>query len=397
MSALTRCLIQRTALSASVLLALLALLMLAGCNFWAKGPEGKVFLVTMPDQDAVTFLNRFSAGLAELHAILDPLNEPKLVGLLQQLEGSFRQLDRNIGRDSPAHPVNLPELHQRLAALTGALEAQAGRSRLALAQAKELQWLAEEFASAVEAGRGPSASVDGDEDQEGAVPTPAPDGATQNAASGLTTAQAVPQQEMVAFAEQFNAIVLQVRMVLNALNAPPLARLLDQVEASFRRLERDMESGSPETLTDLTDLRQKLALLSQTIASYPCRGTRSRTILEEKLLELERLVERFSLKVQESIANGRLSDGQGDDSAALQAHIAGGNRSVCLGDPQFSARGSTGPIVQYRWNFGDGHTATGFIVSHGYRRPGDYKVTLTVVDGRGRTDTASIIVFVRYC
>ncbi|MCR4404836.1 MAG: PKD domain-containing protein [Candidatus Acetothermia bacterium] len=377
----------------------LAALLLSGCNFWAKGPEGRVFLVTIPDQEAMTFLNRFSAGIAELHALLDPLDEPGLALLLQEVEASFRQLDRDIARASPARPVDLVGLRQRVAALTEAIEAQAARNprlNAALAQARELQRLAEAFGLAVQAGLGPSASVDGDEAEEEVLPSSAPDGTTANATSGVSSAQAVPQGEMVAFLEQFNALIYQVSMVLNALNAPPLLRLLDEVKDSFRKVQRELESGARAASLDLSSLRQRLALLRETIAAYPCRGTRSRTVLDEKLQELERLVERFALRIQQLIGDGRPSDG-GGDSAVLEARIAGGNRTVCLGDPQFSARGSTGLIVQYLWNFGDGRTGTGLTVNHEYRRPGDYTVTLTVVDRDGHTARDSILVSVRYC
>lgn len=52
----------------------------------------------------------------------------------------------------------------------------------------------------------------------------------------------------------------------------------------------------------------------------------------------------------------------------------------------FSAKGSYDPdghIVEYHWNFGDGTTARGEIVSHAYLKPGTYEVCLYVVDDDG--------------
>ena len=81
----------------------------------------------------------------------------------------------------------------------------------------------------------------------------------------------------------------------------------------------------------------------------------------------------------------------------LCAHIFGGNKHVCRNqEAEFSALGSTGPIVEYRWDFGDGATETGFKVYHAYSRPGTYTVTLTVIDAEGNTATDSIKVFVHY-
>jgi len=56
----------------------------------------------------------------------------------------------------------------------------------------------------------------------------------------------------------------------------------------------------------------------------------------------------------------------------------------------FNASGSYDPdgtIVDYSWDFGDGNTATGVIVSHSYPAIGTYTVTLTVTDNDGATDS----------
>jgi hypothetical protein len=391
-----RRLITPAAISVWLLLIMLGVFVLSGCNFWAEGPEGKVFLVTIPDQAAMTFLNRFSAGMAQLHATLDALNEPRLGSLLQQVETSFRRLDRDIGRNSPAHPVDLAELRQGLSTLIQAIENQPRNGTKlapALAQAKELQRLTDDFASTVQAGLGVSLSTNGNDGQETLPVSQIPSCVSwYEGSDGSISRVAVPEQELTAFVNEFTSIVGQLSMILNALNSPQLIRLLEQVKASFRKVQRDMQSGSPATPVDLADLRQRLSLLNQAIDPYPCHGTQSRLILDQQTKELQRLVDAFT----DGITDGRCNqDDQGD--GALQAHIAGGNRSVCLGDPQFSALGSIGPIVQYLWDFGDGRTATGPTVNHEYRRPGDYTVTLTVVDREGHTDKDSILVVVRYC
>jgi len=54
----------------------------------------------------------------------------------------------------------------------------------------------------------------------------------------------------------------------------------------------------------------------------------------------------------------------------------------------------TSSISSYSWNFGDGNTDTGEVVSHSFADPGVFEVVLTVEDGAGNTDesTTSITV-----
>ncbi len=55
----------------------------------------------------------------------------------------------------------------------------------------------------------------------------------------------------------------------------------------------------------------------------------------------------------------------------------------------FDGSGSTavtGTIASWKWDFGDGKTATGPIVSHVYAAPGDYVVTLMVTDSSGNVN-----------
>jgi PKD repeat protein len=55
----------------------------------------------------------------------------------------------------------------------------------------------------------------------------------------------------------------------------------------------------------------------------------------------------------------------------------------------FDASTSSGAIVEYQWNFGDGATATGRLAAHAYGTPGTYVVTLTLVDPFGRMATTA--------
>jgi outer membrane protein assembly factor BamB len=51
-----------------------------------------------------------------------------------------------------------------------------------------------------------------------------------------------------------------------------------------------------------------------------------------------------------------------------------------------------GEIVSYQWNFGDGNTTTGQVVTHAYPVPGEYLVSLVVVDNDGVVSTRSVTI-----
>src|SRR5439155_20597421 len=53
---------------------------------------------------------------------------------------------------------------------------------------------------------------------------------------------------------------------------------------------------------------------------------------------------------------------------------------------------SNGDWLTFSWAFGDGGTAVGRLASHTYTTAGSYAAILTVNDGRGGTDTASVAI-----
>lgn len=53
------------------------------------------------------------------------------------------------------------------------------------------------------------------------------------------------------------------------------------------------------------------------------------------------------------------------------------------------SKASSGKILKYEWNFGDGNSAEGKIVNHSYNKYGNYKVTLKIqTDSKGECSTA---------
>ncbi|WP_162802272.1 PKD domain-containing protein [Ornithinimicrobium murale] len=66
---------------------------------------------------------------------------------------------------------------------------------------------------------------------------------------------------------------------------------------------------------------------------------------------------------------------------------------LCEFDGSLSSDGD-GSVESYSWDFGDGGTAVGAVVSHEFAASGEFTVALTVVDDAGASDTASTQVMV---
>jgi PKD repeat protein len=63
----------------------------------------------------------------------------------------------------------------------------------------------------------------------------------------------------------------------------------------------------------------------------------------------------------------------------------------------FNGAGSSDPdgsIASYTWNFGDGATGTGPLITHTYANPGSYVATLTVADNLGATGSTTVSISV---
>ena len=54
-----------------------------------------------------------------------------------------------------------------------------------------------------------------------------------------------------------------------------------------------------------------------------------------------------------------------------------------------SSTSAGSPLVSYDWDFGDGSTGSGQLVSHDFSQPGSYNVTLSVTDQAGQSATAT--------
>ena len=66
-------------------------------------------------------------------------------------------------------------------------------------------------------------------------------------------------------------------------------------------------------------------------------------------------------------------------------HAISENQSIMFSQNSYDIDGE---IVEYFWDFGDGNSSSSKEATHIYRIPGEYKITLTVIDDMGGTDSA---------
>ncbi len=69
-------------------------------------------------------------------------------------------------------------------------------------------------------------------------------------------------------------------------------------------------------------------------------------------------------------------------------HTCAGSEVTFRGDESYDLDGE---IARYEWDFGDGRTGQGTIVSHAYERPGRYQATLIVTDDRSVSNSRQAI------
>ncbi|QPV64024.1 PKD domain-containing protein [Halosimplex litoreum] len=96
---------------------------------------------------------------------------------------------------------------------------------------------------------------------------------------------------------------------------------------------------------------------------------------------------------------GNVGESDGGEGAPPEPVVEYSPTEPAAGDlVEFDASDSSAPlgdIVAYTWAFGDGETAAEPRPSHTYAERGGYTVTLTAIDGDGRTGTATTEVQVR--
>lgn len=78
--------------------------------------------------------------------------------------------------------------------------------------------------------------------------------------------------------------------------------------------------------------------------------------------------------------------------AVITTDVTGGNLPLLVTFDGSSSQDPDGVIVQYTWDFGDGTSANGAVVSHQYTQAGYFQASLTITDNHGNADSTSILI-----
>ncbi len=81
-----------------------------------------------------------------------------------------------------------------------------------------------------------------------------------------------------------------------------------------------------------------------------------------------------------------------DTAPGFDAHAPADGQAGVLLELHAAAAGADAPVLEYRWEFGDGVSAEGAEVSHAYTQPGQYTVTVTATGLNGRTDRNTLAI-----
>ncbi|MGH3683231.1 MAG: S8 family serine peptidase, partial [Natronosporangium sp.] len=134
-------------------------------------------------------------------------------------------------------------------------------------------------------------------------------------------------------------------------------------------------SAAPGLVGDIAGTRAVLDQTSRDVNATGCGGT----IADNNIFGEGRI---------DALAAVTLATGGGPDPVLVADFTfacsrAGGGARTCT----FDGSPSTGDIVTFGWDFGDGATGSGEVVSHTYQGGRSRDVTLTVADGDGDTDS----------
>ncbi len=81
-------------------------------------------------------------------------------------------------------------------------------------------------------------------------------------------------------------------------------------------------------------------------------------------------------------------------TAACTANVSSGQAPLAVAFDASLSVDPDGSLIDFAWDFGDGHVATGMLTNHTFYLPGTYAATLTVTDNEGGTAQTRVAIVV---
>lgn len=100
----------------------------------------------------------------------------------------------------------------------------------------------------------------------------------------------------------------------------------------------------------------------------------------------------FSLVLLLFLSSSCNDDGNGQPTASISADPSSGQVPLVVRFDGSNSNDPDGDSLTFLWDFGDGGSASGEVTSHTFTVAGEYTVILTVSDGRGGEDDATVTI-----
>lgn len=168
-------------------------------------------------------------------------------------------------------------------------------------------------------------------------------------------------------------------------NGQPLRNLPLRAEIAVQGVTVDFGTLSARNLVTDANGRATLTFTAPAAPAGPAPATDVQIVVTPTGTNFDNAVSRFvTVRV---VPQGTTVPPRGSVTPKFTVTPAGpADNEPALFDASASTS-TTGTIVQWLWNFGDGSTGSGEIVQHAFRSPGTFGVTLTVIDSIGASNS----------
>jgi PKD repeat protein len=168
-------------------------------------------------------------------------------------------------------------------------------------------------------------------------------------------------------------------------NGQPLRNLPLRAEIAVQGVTVDFGTLSARNLVTDANGRATLTFTAPAAPAGPAPATDVQIVVTPTGTNFDNAVARFvTVRV---VPQGTTVPPRGSVTPKFTVTPAGpADNEPALFDASASTS-TTGTIVQWLWNFGDGSTGSGEIVQHAFRSPGTFGVTLTVIDSIGASNS----------